>query len=589
MPLTDPFSALCNALDIVAMPIAVWGRDCELLHCNAEFERLTGATRDELLGRTIEQLYGAGAWETSERAFVCAFRGETVEFDRLVSAYNPNPAAADLPDLRKARWQRIKLAPASRDERGHVTAVLSTAVDIDDHVRGRDSAERNAGRIQRILSAIALPIGGWDRSNRLVWCNDAYLTWSGQSREALIGRKLSEIYGQGAWQSARQAFWMAYTGQAAEYTRLVTHQNSAHWVRVTVFPDTNPDGLVERVYTIAIDIDDEVRAIEELRDSRRKLDGFTANIPYPLTYFDSSYVYQFVNRAFVERNQLDPSMVIGRKVPEVRGERIWKEHLPYVQAALQGRSSHYERKVRLPDGTERWIRSSYHPDIDEQGVVRGVYDTNIDIDELKRAQEVLARTAERDPLTDAYNRRYLMQHLDAAMEFAEDLPFALVFVDLDGFKGINDTAGHSAGDAVLRTLAVRFDAALKEKPSTAAGICARFGGDEFVLVVPMPSDDDLADLATRIVDLAGAPVMVGKHLLSVSASVGVALAPKHARTAQSLLARADEAMYQVKATGKGRWQMCSSGPSLPANPASAAVLPVGGAGGNKSIHSARKH
>jgi diguanylate cyclase (GGDEF)-like protein/PAS domain S-box-containing protein len=529
------------AFEAVDIPFALWNRSFCLQQCNSSYERFAGWPRSQMAGRSVEQLYGAAAWDTARAGFERAFAGEAATYDRLVRQEHGLP-----------RWYRVRLTPAAIDGEGHVSGVFSSVIDVDDHVKSRDAALLSAKRIQRVLSAVDLPIGCWDRDARLTFCNEPYERWARRTREQLLGKTLEQIYGPRAWEAARPAFEKAFTGQIAHYTRMVQHQERDHWMRITAFPDCDDTGNAVAVYTIAFDIDDEMRAIEELARSKKQLDMLSDNIPYPLTYFDRDFVYRFVNKAFAQRFNLNPQDAIGKSVREVRGEELWQEHSPYAKIALSGKEARYERLALRPDGTRRWTRSSYMPDIDDDGNVRGVYSATMDIHEIKLAQEALARRAERDSLTDAYNRSYLMTRLEHLIQRCTHAPFTLFFVDLDGFKLVNDRSGHAAGDALLKVIAQRLQENVRDEE-----IVARFGGDEFVVVTHAVDDAAITSMAQRILAAACTPTQFETHVLQVSASVGVAVAPAHAHSVADLMRRADEAMYEAKRLGKNAWSVCA--------------------------------
>jgi diguanylate cyclase (GGDEF)-like protein/PAS domain S-box-containing protein len=527
------------SFEAMNLPAALWDTQFRLVACTRNYEQWAARPFAQMLGQRVPQLFGDNVWEQIAPAFMRAAAGETVMYDRQVTHQDA-----------AAHWERIRLTPFA-DHTGVVTWIVSMAINIDDHIKSRDAALQSAARVHQVLGAVDLPIGGWDRDARLVFCNEPYERWARRARGELLGKTLAEIFGPRAWEAAQPAFASAFAGHKANYTRMIQHQEREHWMRITAFPDAEADGTISRVYTIAFEIDDEVRAIEELARSKRMLDQLADNIPYPMTYFDTQFVYRFMNKAFAQRFNLRPQDAVGRSVREVRGEQLWAEHAPYAQIAVAGKDALYERLAERPDGSRRWTRSSYLPDIDDNGQVRGVYSATIDIHEIKTAQEALMRRAERDSLTDAYNRSYLMARLAQDIKAATERPFTVFFIDLDGFKQINDTVGHAAGDALLKAIAQRLSEGLREDE-----IVVRFGGDEFVVLTQTIDSAGIHSMAQRIVAAACAPVQFESHVLQVSASVGVAMAPAHASTANGLIRRADEAMYAAKRCGKNTWQVC---------------------------------
>ncbi len=407
-----------------------------------------------------------------------------------------------------------------------------------------------ASTIERLVNVVALPIGRWDADARLVFCNTPYQQWAARSRDELIGRTLAELFGDEAWQRARPAFERAFRGATTSYERQLRHGTQAgRWARIQVFPDTDADGAVQSVFTIATDIHEDVTAREALTAARVRLDRFTENIPYPLTYVDAGFVLRFVNKAYCEIAGQPAEALLGRHIGAVRGARRWAEHEPHFRRALEGKTVQYTRLVSgiaNSPAQPRWLRTSYVPDFDADGMVVGLYTVTIDVHDLTVAQEQLRRSVERDTLTDVYSRRTMMDRIDAAMVSALHEPVALFFVDLDGFKGVNDRRGHREGDALLVKVARALQASVRAEDAV-----GRFGGDEFLVLASVRSPAGARALALHMLEAvrkAGADVEGG----GVSASIGYAIAPLDTQHPLKLLQAADDAMYAAKRLGKDR-------------------------------------
>ena len=421
------------------------------------------------------------------------------------------------------------------------------------NLKDTPSASLSANPAERLVDAIALPIGRWDRDARLLFCNAPYTVWAGRPREELVGRSLSELYGPAAWATASSAFGEAFAGKTVSYERRLTHQGAgARWTRAMVFPDRNAAGEIDAVYTIAFDIHDDVIEREALLESRQRLDRFTEHIPYPLTYVDREFALRFVNLAYTQAVGLPASELIGRHIGLVRGPARWAEHEPHFVRALGGETVHYTRLVEhLPQGP-RWMRTSYVPDLDDNHQVQGVYTVTIDVHELTETQQRLQRTAERDSLTDALARRSMMERLEAAARAAALQPVALYFVDLDGFKALNDARGHAAGDAVLVQLAKALQQAVRAEDAV-----GRFGGDEFLVLAAVRDAAGAHALAGHLLHAAQACLHFEDGGVWASASIGYALAPFDATQPLRLLQLADDAMYAAKRAGKNRVMHCA--------------------------------
>lgn len=166
----------------------------------------------------------------------------------------------------------------------------------------------------------------------------------------------------------------------------------------------------------------------------------------------------------------------------------------------------------------------------------------------------LTHHAEHDPLTGVRNRRdleaRLQRHIDEA--HTQDGTVAVLFVDLDRMKDVNDTFGHPVGDRLLRAVADRLSAHLPP-----GAVISRFGGDEFVVVLPEHTAREAAGVAQTLLDTVGQPFQIGPEMLNLSASIGVALVPGDAERAGAAIEQADTAMYRAKQMGKGTWRFAN--------------------------------
>lgn len=229
---------------------------------------------------------------------------------------------------------------------------------------------------------------------------------------------------------------------------------------------------------------------------------------------------------------------------------------------------------QLADGGINWTLTSKLPLHDEEGRVVGLLGVTREINELKQAELNLQYLATHDSLTGLPNRYLMMDRLGQVLARSrrDNRGFGVLFVDIDDFKRINDTAGHDAGDAVLRAIADRIRSCVR-----ACDTVSRLGGDEFVLVV---EDADRAG-ATKVADKIRAaiadPVTRHRRRFAVTGSVGISLFPDHAGDAQGLLTSADYAMYLAKQHGKNRSELCPPD-GVPGGDQRSTVVPASPAG-----------
>ena len=318
-------------------------------------------------------------------------------------------------------------------------------------------------------------------------------------------------------------------------------------------------------------------ALDRERESRTLLDAFFANAPASLSFLDCDLRYVRVNDAFCFNCGVPPERAVGRTVREVwpaladEMEPILREVLETGQAVIGE-----ELSGEAPPGSgqiRHWLVSRY-PVAAPDGEIIGLATISVDATRQKeseaRLEELLALEqsmrleievsredfavqANTDLLTGLANRAAVTHDLELALARADrsQLAVGLLYLDLDGFKGVNDTLGHAAGDLLLRAVAQRLRGVARK-----TDVVARLGGDEFVvLLADLPSGSVAAEVARsvaeRIVDEIGEPVPVDGGEARVSASVGISLYPLDARDSATLIANADAAMYTSKRSGRG--------------------------------------
>lgn len=305
-------------------------------------------------------------------------------------------------------------------------------------------------------------------------------------------------------------------------------------------------GGLPLIYLILNDISEERAAEQALQASERRIRAITDNLPALVAYIDCEERYRFVNATYGVWLQRPPSELLGRTLAEVHDAALHALLQPALQRALGGRRESFEFKY--PRGGEpHYVRGIFVPERNAAGQTIGVYALTHDATRVKQAEDELRRLAHVDPLTGLANRARLLERLEEAIVRArrDGSRPAVLYMDLDHFKGINDSHGHAAGDEVLREFGRRLRERLRQTDTA-----ARVGGDEFCVVLErLPQANDAMAVAESIVESMRAPFGVEGLVLDVSASIGVATA-KPGDDAAGAIARADAALYRAKAAGR---------------------------------------
>ena len=246
---------------------------------------------------------------------------------------------------------------------------------------------------------------------------------------------------------------------------------------------------------------------------------------------------------------LPRAQLLGKRLSATAPLLFQSHMLPACRQAMEKGS--YEDEVLVPAHQSRepqWLQRR----LERSGV--GLAVTLRDITEAKLQQEAMHRLANADPVTMLPNRHWLMSQLPSALEQARVAGklLAVMFVDLDDFKNVNDTLGHAAGDELLRAAALRFKALVRPGDSI-----ARLGGDEFTIILTTAnSEEDVLHVAGRLIAALRDPFMIaGASRHAVQASVGISLFPRDGEDGPTLLKHADVAMYAAKTAGKGNYCM----------------------------------
>ena len=289
---------------------------------------------------------------------------------------------------------------------------------------------------------------------------------------------------------------------------------------------------------------------QSLETAHRQLDTALSHIPQGVCFFDADHRLVVSNRRYCEVYGMPPDSIRhGATLAEIVQLRYQTvgvtkfdgaEYLRWLEDVANAGTAH-NSLVELSDGRTIAIQSQPMPD-------GGWVATHEDITERRQAEDKIAFLAKHDALTSLPNRSLLMERITAVLkDAARGKHFAILFLDLDRFKAVNDTLGHNVGDELLREVANRLRGIVRHGCTV-----ARLGGDEFVILqVDVQTPDDCARLTRRILKTIAAPYQIGEHEVVIGVSVGIEISGRETNSADVLLKHADLALYRSKSQGRG--------------------------------------
>lgn len=538
--------AFMHTPDAVAITDRATGRFIEV---NPSFEQQFGWSSAEAVGRTSLEL---GIWaDPSDR-------------QRMLDA------------AQTGRLNKLEVRLFSRDgsvtsnllfggeiELNGTTCLVLTVRNITEQ-RAQEQA-LNESRQRLRLALESADLGTWD--------------WHIPSSRLFASARASQLHGleslpfEGAFldffrqvpmedrHSLRQSYQSLVAEHRSHYQvtyRVQLENGGLRFLESTAKLQLDDTGQPQRMVGTLVDISERLLREQRLQASEEKFAKAFHSSPDAITITErDSGRYIEVNEGFTRITGYLPDEVVGRTAfeldiwayPEERVRMI--EHL-----TQQGQVLHMEMHGRHRDGEVRLVDVSVQP-IELNGVPCLLL-TARDISELKQAQAQVQHLAYHDALTNLPNRALLMDRLtqQIALLKRHDLRGALLFLDLDHFKHINDSLGHPVGDSVLRLVTARLEASVRLEDTV-----ARLGGDEFVVLLSglegkrSEVTRHVRQVADKLRQLLAEPMLLDGHRLQVTPSIGVALIPDHGNTPADLLKRADIALYRAKDSGRNAIQL----------------------------------
>ncbi len=439
---------------------------------------------------------------------------------------------------------------------GQLLALEGFVTDITERKHADEAMLKSESRLRSIVKTALNVIIVLSPDHSILEFNPEAERVYGSRREEVLGKDYFELFlPRDLWKKVEDDLRMVMSGKETRgFENSIRAADGSKRVMIwNVSRLADPQGRVIGVVTIGQDVTASRQAQEEMHKLSRAVQQTADSIMIT----DRDGVIEYVNQAFEDTTGYARSEAVGKKPNIVKSgrhddgfyQRLWK-------TILNGEVYRGVLTNRKKNGELYYEEKTITPLKDERGNITHFISTGKDITERMQTQERLHYLAHHDVLTGLSNRALFLERLDHALTRARwtNRPLAVLFLDLDRFKNINDTLGHDIGDGALRVAAQRLTDAVREGDTV-----ARLGGDEFtVLLEDLANSNDVPSVAQKILDALSRPFEVEGREFVITTSIGISLYPSDGDDSLKLLRNADNAMYRAKEQGRNKFQFYSS-------------------------------
>ncbi len=551
-----------NVSDSLVLYDVTDDRRFRLVDMNPVAERINGTARSAALNKFFE-----GAVQPERVAQSLPYFRQCVETGKPVSYEEHLEFGA------RPRQLDTVLLPV-RNETGAVYRVIAFNRDVTERTRMITSLRKLSAAVEQSPVAVLIT----DIEGTIQYANPAYSAISGYSLEELLGQHSTFMISGGGGQAEQPSeptldlrAWTCIHEDGSPFPAdeqpLMVTARTGEPQNDVVLGVYKPDGKLAwlsvsssalvneqdgKPYSYMATIRD-ITERTELHKSLRQLSAAVEQSPVAVLITDADGLIQYVNPAFTVISGYSAAEVLGQNPRIVHGNGVTPEENDAMWAKLKAGGSwqgtfHNKRK----NGTRYWQEAVIAPIFDARGAITHFVGIQQDVTARKEAEDRLEFLAQHDALTGLPNRLLAKDRMEWAIAYADRSRClaALIYIDIDGFKRINDSLGHAAGDALLKAVAARLQLCIRKTDT----IC-RQGGDEFLLVLPEISDAEvIAAIASSAMEHLTRPFFVAGKELAVTISLGIAVYPDDGDNWDAIFKKAEIAMYSAKDAGRNTYK-----------------------------------
>jgi diguanylate cyclase (GGDEF)-like protein/PAS domain S-box-containing protein len=432
---------------------------------------------------------------------------------------------------------------------------LTSMLSFRTHLESEDKLSEAERHLHTLVDNLPDCIARFDRNGRVLYVNQASERSFDFTAEDVIGTMLSDTGPGSASENALLAKMVERAFDEGVANSLETQWSTAKGKRcfdVLHIPERDEAGRVVSVLGIGHDITGRKQAEEALRSSEERYRRIVDTASEGIWMVDAEGVTSFVNARMADILGYEMVDMVSRTMDDFLFEEDKEAYREWDKAIRQGNQKSDERRFRRRDGEVLWALVSASPTFGSEQEFMGTINLITDITERKQQQEQLLYQAHYDPLTGLPNRFLAMDRLEQNIRVAarSGTSTALLFLDLDDFKKVNDALGHEVGDQALKLAATRLKQAVRN-----ADTVARLGGDEFIILIhDIPNKEAVCPVAEKIMQAFQQVFLVMGREVMLTASLGISIYPDDGNDPLVLLRNADTAMYHSKAMGRNAYQ-----------------------------------